>query len=154
MWIQSHQSLLSHPKLFRLMSSMEWDIDITIAKLLRFWWWCTDYAPDGDLRRYDSAELGAAVGLSGKQADQFVKAMIRARLLDETPYFRVHDWWDYAGPLFRAKYKRHPHIWKHIRDLYEGKYSTGTDGQSDGDSTTENAQTDRDSRGIQTNIHT
>jgi hypothetical protein len=131
MWLPIHDTLLTHPKLFRLMRLMELDSDHAIAALLRFWWWCLDYAPDGDLRRYSSTELGAAAGFSGDQADLFPVAMLRAGFLDETPYFRVHDWWDYAGPLFRAKHKRQPQVWKRIRDLYVARDSDGTDGEGD-----------------------
>ncbi len=132
------------------MSLMNWNADIAIAKLLRFWLWCLNYAPDGDLRRYESAELGAAVGLSAEMSDHFVKAMIKAGFLDDMPYFRVHDWWDYGGPLLRARHKRHPHVWKHIRDLYEGKYSNGTDDQREEYSITPNPQSDGYSKGIHT----
>ena len=56
MWIQSHNTLRTHPKLFRLMRLMGWDTSQAIGTLLMFWWWCLNYAPDGDLRRYDAAE--------------------------------------------------------------------------------------------------
>ena len=150
MWIQSHSTLATHPKMYRLMRLMNWEASYAIGTLIMFWWWCLSYAPDGDLRRYDSAELGTAAGLSGEEADHFPKAMIQAGFLDETPYFRVHDWWDYAGPLLRAKHKRNPHIWKHIRDLYEVKYTKGTDGQREEYSNTPNPQSDGYSKGIHT----
>jgi hypothetical protein len=162
-WIESHQQLLSHPKTLNLMNLMSWDIDTTIGKLQRFWWWCIDYAPDGDLRRYNALNLGAAVGLSRKKADQFVSAMIDSGWLDTEPYFRVHDWWAYAGPFLQSKHKRHPVVWQRVRDLYQGKcnpsqkvqndkYSTAQHEQlhrcctdrserSEGDSTSENVQT-------------
>ena len=123
-WIESHQQLFNHPKTFDLMNLMGWDIDTAIGKLHRFWWWCIDYAPDGDLRRHNASRLGAAVGLSAAEAEKFVSAMTQARWLDTLPYFRVHDWWEYAGPFLQTKHKRHPHVWQHVRDLYQGKCST------------------------------
>jgi hypothetical protein len=117
-WIESHQNLLHHPKVLDLMNLMEWDADVTLGKLHRFWWWCMDYAPDGDLRRHTASILAAAVGVPRKKANQFVNAMIQARWLEKEPYFRVHDWWEYAGPFLQTKHKRHPETWQLIKDLY------------------------------------
>jgi hypothetical protein len=129
-WIESHQTLLHHPKTLDLMNLMEWDVDTTLGKLHRFWWWCMDYAPDGDLRRHNHPRLGAAVGIPRDQSDRFVNAMIQAGFLDALPYFRVHDWWEYTGPFLQIKYKRHPEIWQRVRDMYQVyPYSTGTNEQ-------------------------
>jgi hypothetical protein len=87
-WIESHQELLNHPKTLDLMSLMGWDVDTTIGKLNRFWWWCLDYAPDGDLRRHKKASLGVAVGLPAVQSKKFVGAMVQSGWLDRLPYFR------------------------------------------------------------------
>ncbi len=139
-WIESHQELLNHPKTLRLMNMMEWDINTTIGMLHRFWWWCMNYAPDGDLRRHNASQLAAAVGLPGAEAKKFVRAMLQARWLDTQPYFRVHDWWEYAGPFLQAKHKRHREVWQHVRDLYKEDCSTIPTPQNDSDST---AQTDQ-----------
>lgn len=117
-WIESHQSLERHPKTLMLATAMGWDIDVTIGKLHRFWWWCVDYAEDGDLRRHNDECLGAAVGLNGENATAFVRAMRRAGWLDEEPYFRIHDWWDYIGRFLCAKYRRHPAKWQSVRAAY------------------------------------
>lgn len=117
-WIESHAELERHPKTGDLMAAMGWDLDTTLGKLHRFWWWCQQYAEDGDLRRHNDARLGAAVGLNGDTAKRFVEAMVEARWLDRTPYFRVHDWWDFIGPWLRAKYKRTPACWQAVKDMY------------------------------------
>jgi hypothetical protein len=118
-WIESHQRLLSHPKLIDLMYLMGWDVDVTIGKLTRFWWWCLDYAPDGDLRRHNPTRLAGAVGLPADQAEKFVHALVTARFVDTRPYFRVHDWWDYVGPFLQTKHKRHPQLWQRVKLLYQ-----------------------------------
>lgn len=119
-WIESHQSLRDHPKVFDLMRLMGWDLDSTLGKLHRFWWWCVDYAEDGDLRKHNDARIGAAAGLSGEASKKFVQAMVEARWLDRKPYFRVHEWWSYIGRFLQVKYKRKAKKWKRVRDLYEG----------------------------------
>lgn len=119
-WIQSHQQLLNHPKVADLMSLLGWNLDETVGKLHRFWWWCVDYAEDGDLRKHNDNRLAAAAGvLPGEPAKAFVQAMITACWLDRDPYFRVHDWWDYAGPFLQVRYKHKPEQWQAVRDLYD-----------------------------------
>jgi len=123
-WIESHQQILDHPKTRRLMKLMEWDVDTAIGKLHRLWWWCISYASDGDLSLYTLQDLGDAVGLSGDEAKKFIAAMIQSRWLDAEPYLRIHDWWDYAGPLLRVKYRRHPGSWRRIMLLYKSEDDT------------------------------
>lgn len=120
-WIESHQAIERHPKTLHLMGLMGWDTDTAIAKLHRFWWWCVDYAEDGDLRKYNDATIGAAVGLNGDQAKAFVTSMVEARWLDREPYFRVHDWWQYIGKFLRIKYKSPEGAakWQVVRDAYD-----------------------------------
>jgi hypothetical protein len=117
-WIESHQNLENHPKRIDLSALMGWDIDSTIGRLHRFWWWCVDYAEDGDLRKHNDARLGGSVGLNGETATAFVQAMVTAGWLDREPYFRVHDWWDYIGRFLQLKYKRTPGKWIRVRNAY------------------------------------
>jgi hypothetical protein len=100
------------------MSKMQWSLDVTIGKLFRFWWWCVDYAEDGDLSRHNDERLGSAVGLNGDEAKLFVQAMIESCWIDREPSFRVHDWWKHFGAYLRSKYKQNPEKWQKIRDSY------------------------------------
>lgn len=117
-WIESHDSLPEHPKLEALSGSMGWDIDLTLGKLHRFWYWCVKYAENGDLRKFTDDQLGKPVGLTGESASKFVKAMKKHEWFDKKPFFRVHDWWDYIGPWLRSKYKRSPLKWQAVRSAY------------------------------------
>ncbi len=123
-WIESHQELERHPKTLDLMTSMGWDLDITIGKLHRFWWWCVDYAEDGDLRKHNDNRLSAAVGVLPGASKQFIEAMVQSGWIDRKPYFRVHDWWHYFGEFLKAKYKNYPQRWQAIRDLYSEENKT------------------------------
>lgn len=118
-WIESHQVLDRHPKVLMLMSLMKWDKDTAIGKLHRFWWWCVDYAEDGDLRKYHADQIGAALDiLPGKLSNQFLDNMVEAKWIDTDPYLRVHDWWRYIGRFLQVKYKMHPEKWQAVKDLY------------------------------------
>jgi hypothetical protein len=117
-WIESHQSLKDHPKLFKLCSVMQWDQDMAIGKMQRFWWWCLDYALDGNLENFNDSQIALGMGVAISQAKQLVEAMVQARWLDRKPYFRVHDWWTYTGRFIQIKYKNSPECWRRIKDLY------------------------------------
>jgi len=116
-WIQSHQALERHPKTLDLASTMEWSIDETIGKLHRFWWWCVDYAEDGDLRKHIN-RLPLALGLVGDVGSKFLIEMKRVGFIDTQPNLRVHDWWTYHGYYLRAKYRHSSEKWERIKDLY------------------------------------
>lgn len=120
-WIEAHQNLRDHPKVLDLVNLMEWDLDTTIGKLFRFWWWCVDYAEDGDLRKHNDNRLAVAVGLNGKDGERFVGSMVQSCWIDRKPYFRVHDWWDYFGRFLQVKYKNSPEKWRKIQELYQQK---------------------------------
>lgn len=117
-WIEAHQKLKDHPKVLDLMNTMQWDVDQTIGKLFRFWWWCVDYAEDGDLGKHNDARIAASVGLNGVYGKEFVEAMVQSGWIDRDPYFRVHDWWDCIGKYLQIKYKQHPEKWRKVQELY------------------------------------
>ena len=119
-WIESHQELERHPKTLFMMNRMGWDVDTTLGKLHRFWWWCVDYCEDGDLRRFNDSQLGCVVGIHDQQqAARFVKEMVEACWLDRIPgTFRVHAWWRYIGRFLQVKYHSQPAKWQRIRAIY------------------------------------
>lgn len=120
-WLESHQQLERHPKTHSLMSIMGWSLDETIGKLHRFWWWCLDFAPTGDLRKFNDNVIGGSVGLSADMSVKFVRAMVEACWLDRgNGVFRIHDWPHYAGRFLRdTRFKRQPERWKEVQSLYE-----------------------------------
>lgn len=125
-WIESHQQLKDHPKVIDLMCSMGWGLNETIGALHRFWWWCVDYAEDGDLRKHNDARIALAVGLNVDAGKHFVDSMVQSCWIDREPYFRVHDWWDYVGLFLQIKYKHNPIKWNRIRK----KYKNGSNNRS------------------------
>lgn len=94
-WIESHQTLRDHPKTRRLARSVG-SLPAAIGHLHCLWWWCIDYAPDGDLSIFDDADIADAAEWDG-DAGQFIEALTDAGFM--TPDRHVHDWYDYAGRL-------------------------------------------------------
>lgn len=129
-WLEAHQQLERHPKTQLLMGEMGWGVDEAIGKLMRFWWWCLDFAPTGDLRKFNDTVLAGSVGLSADSSAKFVHAMVKARWLDRgNGVFRVHDWPHYAGRYLKdSRFKRQPQKWQEVVSLYEMECAPADDG--------------------------
>ena len=95
LWIESHQALGRHPKVFRLAAELGVSRPTAIGHLHYVWWWALDYAPDGDVSRYTPAVLAIAAEWDG-DPEMFVGALASAGFIDLEP-MRLHDWSDYSG---------------------------------------------------------
>lgn len=100
MWIESHQTLARHPKMFALCEELKIIPAQAIGHLHLFWYWCLDYAKQGDLTPFSDAAIARAADWPGDPA-AFVQALVKAGFVDETR--EVHDWYDYAGKLIEKR---------------------------------------------------
>jgi hypothetical protein len=112
-WIESHQSLERHPKLLSIALKLNTDKFGAIGRIHCLWWWCLDYATDGDLRKFDPDTVVMACSTP-------MDLLVECEFVDRRPYLRVHDWWHYAGRFIKIKYKDYPDKWKRIEVLYKG----------------------------------
>ena len=102
-WIESHQSLLRHPKVSRFARILGISKAEAIGRLHMLWWWSLDFAQDGDLSRYDPDDIAETSDWSG-DPNLFVTALIQSGFCDDNP-LRIHDWNDYAGRLMERREK-------------------------------------------------
>jgi hypothetical protein len=105
-WIESHQALGRHPKVRRLARALNVTVPAAIGHLHLLWWWCLDYAEDGDVTAVRD-DLGEAALWDGSP-EAFVAALEAAGFLDATadvdgPRLVIHDWDDYAGRLIEQR---------------------------------------------------
>jgi hypothetical protein len=101
-WIESHQSLGRHPKLFRLAGKLRVHKAQAIGHLQYLWWWALDFAPNGNLSAFTPAEISAGAEWPGEPG-LFHVAMCESGWIDGDGM--IHDWWEYAGRLIAAKEK-------------------------------------------------
>lgn len=94
-WIESHQSLAAHPKTKRLARRLGVPVPQAIGHLHLLWWWAIDYAPSGDLSRFEDADIADAVLWEG-DAGWLVAALVDAGFIDGKV---IHDWDEYTGRL-------------------------------------------------------
>lgn len=101
-WIESHQELARHPKTKRFARSLGVSLPAAVGHLHFFWWWAMDYAQDGDLSKYDHADIADASGWEG-DPEKLYSALLDARFIDQDD--TIHDWLDYAGRLVEKREK-------------------------------------------------
>ncbi|WP_426450637.1 DnaD domain protein [Paenibacillus sp. S-38] len=105
MWIESHQELARHPKTKKLARKLRVTVPAAIGHLHLLWWWALDFAPDGNLSRYDREDIAEAA-MSEAEADDFIHALTESGWVDEdetSGELRLHDWYDYAGRLLEKR---------------------------------------------------
>jgi hypothetical protein len=98
-WIESHQQLGSHPKLFRLADLLDVSPATAVGHLHYLWWWSLDYAQSGSFVEFTEAEIARAAQWTpgpDQETDLFVRALRASGFLDDDD---LHDWHDYAGKL-------------------------------------------------------
>lgn len=101
-WLEAHQELRDHPKIKRAARSLNITRPQMIGHMLCLWWWCLDYAQDGDLSLYDPVDIADAALWDG-DPETFVRALLecgpadRAGLLVSADGLRVNDWDEYGG---------------------------------------------------------
>jgi len=111
-WIRSEQSLLYHPKTKLLQGYLKTTLPETIGRLHLLWYWCLDYAFDGDLSKKTPQMIQDACQIP-------LKLLVRAGFVDSRPYRRIHGWYEIQGNYLRARFKDSPDKWKRIKELYE-----------------------------------
>lgn len=111
-WIRSEQSLERHPKTLLLKTILDVELETVIGRLHRLWWWCLDYAIDGDLTKHTPEVIQESCNIP-------LEALIEARFVDSEPYLRIHDWWDNQGNFLKIKFRDHPVKWREIQTHYQ-----------------------------------
>lgn len=102
-WLESHQELATHPKVKRAARALGVGVPAMIGHLHLLWWWCLDYAKDGDLDGYEPADIADAALWDGDPLD-FLDALLNCGVGDAAGFLdrdggrlSVHDWDDFGG---------------------------------------------------------
>jgi hypothetical protein len=111
-WIRSESGLPRHPKTLLLKKLLGIEIDATVGRLHLLWWWCLEYAFDGDLSKKEPKVIEESCQVP-------LKLLIKAGFVDSRPYRRIHDWWDNQGSYLQSRFNKTPDKWQRIKQLYE-----------------------------------
>lgn len=99
-WLEVHDTLMGHPKVYEAAERLGVEPDLLIGKLIRLWLWALSYAMDGNLRRFSVSVLARAANWLG-DAEEFLRVLGEVGLVD--PDGGIHDWEEYAGRLIDRK---------------------------------------------------
>ncbi|MCL6445685.1 MAG: hypothetical protein K6T83_19920 [Alicyclobacillus sp.] len=102
-WVESHQSMARHPKTRRLARVLGEEVPTVIGRIHLLWWWCVDYAADGDLTKYSYEDLADAMMWNG-EPEIIINALAESGWLDrDGDVLRVHEWEHYTGRLIAIR---------------------------------------------------
>jgi len=106
-WIKLHAAVFVHPKTRRMAKRLGVSPAAVVGHLASLWCWALEYAPDGDLTRFDSEELEVAAGWEGPE-DAFIAAAVTVGYLDriedgEHVETHIHDWAEWGGSIVERK---------------------------------------------------
>lgn len=98
---------MRHPKMLDLMARLSINRREAVGLVDLLLDWVMDYAPCGDIGKWNNGVIGNAVEWQGS-ADELVEALVGSGWLDESELHRliVHDWPVHAPTFVRAKLKK------------------------------------------------
>ena len=105
-YVEAHASLREHPKTKKLARLLNISRAATIGHMLCLWWWCQEYAEDGDLSSYEFEDIADAADWDG-DASVLVDAMLSCGMKGKSGFLArnddgtlfVKDWHEYGGKL-------------------------------------------------------
>ena len=105
-WIELHQGLREHRKLFACADELKVSRIQMIGILTSLWLWSLDNAQNGSLEGISNRTIARVCDWPEKKADVLIDALVRARWLDKHgECVQIHDWADYAGKLMESREK-------------------------------------------------
>lgn len=104
-WIPVHQELLHHPKTKKMSRLLKISTPATIGHLVYLWHWAVNYAPDGNLNKYDAYDISEGSEWEGDPVE-FLNSLISSRFIVEiNNQLHINDWNEYAGKFIKKAEK-------------------------------------------------
>jgi hypothetical protein len=106
-YVEAHAALREHPKTKRAARLLGVTPVAIVGHLLFLWWWCQDYAQDGNLSAWSAEEIAEAASWPGDPS-AFVESLLNCGQpgfleIDNEGALLVHDWLKYGGKLFKTR---------------------------------------------------
>jgi hypothetical protein len=108
-YIESHQEIGKHPKTIKAARILGITVPTMIGHLHLLWWWCMDYAQDGDITGIDPQDIADAVQWTSDGC-LFIDALVSCGRPNESGFIDqiddriiVHDWDDYVGKIIKKR---------------------------------------------------
>jgi len=107
-YVEAHAGLRDHLKTKKVARLLGVPKVQVIGHMLCLWWWCQEYAQDGDLSSFDAADIAEAAEYEG-DPQTFVDALLNCGVKGgagflhqdlDTGALLINDWYQYGGKLF------------------------------------------------------
>lgn len=106
-YVEAHAGLRDHLKTKKVARLLGIPKVQVIGHMLCLWWWCQEYAQDGNLSPFDNADIAEAAEWTN-DPDTFVNALSSCGpkdgagflVLNNEGELIVNDWYEYGGKLF------------------------------------------------------
>jgi hypothetical protein len=102
---------MKHPKVIKAARILKVSIPAVIGHLHLLWWWCLEYAPDGEIGCFDAEDIAIAIGWEGDAGD-FINALVHCGKKDGKGFLdrdgdslSIHDWEEHCGKDYEKRQK-------------------------------------------------
>ncbi|MCL4474297.1 MAG: hypothetical protein M1455_10255 [Actinobacteria bacterium] len=99
-WMKFDINLEQHPKTQRLARILKISLPTTIGHLFMLWTWSLKYAEDGDLKKYEAADIANGIHWDG-DPEMLISAFKETSFIDDDD--RIHDWEGHQGALLELR---------------------------------------------------
>lgn len=105
-WLEVHQELREHRKLYACADALGVEPVTMLGMLISLWLWALDNVQDGNLSGISSRSVARAARWPEKKADKLMAALIDNRWIDQDgESLSIHDWAEYTGRLMDGRKK-------------------------------------------------
>lgn len=105
-WIELHQTLREHKKMFACADMLNLSRIEMIGTLVSLWLWALDNAQDGSLEGVSDKTIARVCDFPEKKAGKLIAALLDNGFIDfDGDHYIIHDWFDYAGKLMERREK-------------------------------------------------
>lgn len=105
LWIKSYQATDRDPKTRKFCRATGLDTPTAVGSLHMFWWWALDWAPSGDISKYEAIDIAEAVHFNG-DPELLLSALIDAGYVAKTMVGReIVNWPEIGGQIIEARKK-------------------------------------------------
>lgn len=105
LWIKSYQATDRDPQTRKFCRLTGLDIPRAVGSLHMIWWWALDWAPDGDISKFESVDLADAAHFGGDPV-AFFDALVQSGYVSKTlDGYEIVDWHNIGGQVIEGRKK-------------------------------------------------
>lgn len=105
LWIKSYQATDRDPQTRKFCRLTGMDTPAAVGTLHILWWWALDWAEDGDISKYDPADIADAVHFQGEPALLFSALLESGYVAKTMEGYEIVEWYEIGGQIIEGRKK-------------------------------------------------